>query len=198
MPRAKTVDEYIEAHPDWVAELEKLRRILRSTDLEESIKWGAPSYGFGTKNIVGIGAFKSYVGLWFHQGVFLADPLGVLVNAQDGKTKAMRQWRFDGERVIKVKDVKAYVKEAIENQSEGKEVKVERGKAVDVPPELAAAFRKNRKAKTSFEELTPGKQREFAEHIASAKQDKTKQSRLEKILPMIEAGKGLHDRYRNC
>ena len=43
------------------------------------------------------------------------------------------------------------------------------------------------KAKKAFDALTVGKQREYAEHIASAKQDKTRASRLAKIIPMIEA-----------
>ena len=37
-----------------------------------------------------------------------------------------------------------------------------------------------------------------AENIASAKRDATKQKRIEKVLPMIAAGAGLHDKYRNC
>ncbi len=41
-----------------------------------------------------------------------------------------------------------------------------------------------------------GLQREYTDHIASAKRDETKQKRIEKILPMLVAGKGLHDKYR--
>ena len=43
-----------------------------------------------------------------------------------------------------------------------------------------------------------GKQREYADHIASAKRDDMKNKRIEKILPMIAAGIGLNDKYRNC
>ena len=46
--------------------------------------------------------------------------------------------------------------------------------------------------------LTPGKQREYAEYIQTAKQDATKQTRLEKITPMILKGVGLNDKYKNC
>jgi len=48
----------------------------------------------------------------------------------------------------------------------------------------------------AFETLTPGKQREYAEHIATAKQEKTRLSRLEKCIPMIKSGTGLHDKYK--
>lgn len=52
--------------------------------------------------------------------------------------------------------------------------------------------------KESFKSLTPGKQREYCEHIATAKREATKLSRLEKIKPMILKGIGLHDKYKNC
>ena len=50
----------------------------------------------------------------------------------------------------------------------------------------------------AFIALTPGKQKDYSNHISDAKQEKTKASRLEKIRPMILAGGGLHDKYKNC
>ncbi|MBK7633096.1 MAG: hypothetical protein IPJ13_01585 [Saprospiraceae bacterium] len=44
--------------------------------------------------MVGLAAFKSYTGIWFFQGGLLDDKQQFLMNAQEGKTKAMRQWRF--------------------------------------------------------------------------------------------------------
>jgi uncharacterized protein YdeI (YjbR/CyaY-like superfamily) len=41
-----------------------------------------------------------------------------------------------------------------------------------------------------------GLQREYADYIAEAKRDDTKLRRIEKILPMIGKGAGLHDKYR--
>ncbi|MCB9882756.1 MAG: YdeI/OmpD-associated family protein [Planctomycetes bacterium] len=197
MPRAKSVDEYLSQNEDWRPVLEKLRKILASTELEESIKWGAPCYGFGTKNVIGLAAFQRHVSLWFHQGVFLADPDGVLQAAQD-KTKAMRQWRFHAPKDVVVKRVRDYVDRAIENQRAGKELAPSRGEEVEVPSELAAALAKRKAAQKAFSAMTPGKQREYAEHVASAKREATKLARVEKILPMIEQGVGLHDKYRNC
>jgi hypothetical protein len=39
-------------------------------------------------------------------------------------------------------------------------------------------------AKTALERLTPGRRREYSDHIADAKRADTKMSRIEKILPM--------------
>lgn len=198
MKRYDSVEEYLAAHAEWSAELNKLRKLLCSTELEETLKWSAPCYTLGGKNVVGLVAFKEHVALWFYQGVFLSDPQKVLVNAQEGSTKALRHWRFGSSSEIKVRSVKAYVLEAIENQKQGKALVPERSKAVDVPAELKAALAKRPKAKKAFAAMTPGKQREYAEHIASAKRAATKLSRVEKALPLIEAGVGLNDKYRNC
>ena len=198
MKRYKTVDDYIAGAEHWQAELVRLREILLATELSETVKWGAPCYTFADKNVVGMGAFKSYCGLWFYQGALLSDPEKVLLNAQEGKTKALRQWRFESKRQIKVRQIKAYVAEAIQLQQQGKEIKPVRAKTLDLPPQLKSALAANKKYKAAFESLTPGKQREYAQYIIEAKRDETKTKRLEKIIPMIVAGVGLNDRYRNC
>ena len=65
-----------------------------------------------------------------------------------------------------------------------------------MPAELQAALSKRKELGEAFTALSPGKQREYAEYIAEAKQQATKSRRIEKILPMISAGLGLNDRYR--
>ena len=67
MKRYKTVDEFIANAEQWQDELVRLREILNSTGLEEGVKWGGPCYTANGKNVVGLGAFKSYFGLWFFQ-----------------------------------------------------------------------------------------------------------------------------------
>ncbi len=192
----KTVDDYIEAAEHWQDELIRLRKILRSTDLEETVKWGGPCYTHDGKNVVGMASFKTYVGLWFHQGALLADRKKVLINAQEGKTKALRQWRFRSKKEIDARLIQSYVKEAIALQERGREIKPDRNQPVNVPPQLELALGRNKKTKASFEKLTPGRQREFAEYIADAKREETKLKRLEKIIPMIQARRGLNDKYR--
>ena len=196
MQRYNSVDEYIDNSESWQDELKLLRSILTTTELEEAVKWGAPCYTFRGKNVVGIGAFKSYVGLWFHQGALLSDPKRVLINAQEGKTKALRQWRFATKKEIKKQTIKSYIKEAIALQEQGLEIKPNKSKPLVIPAELKSALGKNKKAKANFDDLTKGRQREFADYISEAKRDETKLKRLKKILPMIVAGRGLNDKYR--
>ncbi len=198
MKRSRTVDDYIGNASAWQPELRRLREVLLSTPLTEEVKWGAPCYTYNGKNVVGLAAFKEWVCLWFHQGALLTDTNGVLINAQEGKTRALRQWRMTSASDIKPRVIKRYVKEAISLVDAGKEIKAERDKPVDLPNELASAMRRFKGATAGFRGLTPGRQREYAEYIASAKRDDTKQKRIDKILPMIAAGVGLNDKYRNC
>ena len=194
----KSVQEYIETHPTWEKELESLRAIMQNTELEECIKWGAPVYALEGKNVAGIAAFKNHCALWFFNGALLKENTILLYNAQEGKTKALRQIRFEKGDKIEPEILQKYVVEAIQNQREGKEIKPVPSKELVVPSELKVAFREDKDLEKSFQQLTKGKQREYADYISQAKRETTKQSRLEKIKPMIKNGEGLHDKYKNC
>ncbi len=198
MNRAKSVEEYIELNEKWSDALNELRTIILKTELEETIKWGAPTYTIDGKNVVGLGAFKHHYGLWFHNGVFLKDEKGLLINAQEGKTKALRQMRFETGDTINKDVVLQYIKEAIANQKAGKTIKPERkSDHINIPTLLEEALSDNT-LKQAFKSLTPYKQKEYCEYIETAKREATKQSRLKKITPMILEGIGLNDKYRNC
>lgn len=193
------VSEYIEKQDKWTQELILLRSILLELPLEETVKWGAPVYVYKKKNVLGLSAFKNYCGIWFFQGGLLKDDQNVLINAQEGKTQAMRQWRFSSIQEIDENLVKAYVLEAIENINQDKEIKPERkNKPLVIPKELQEFLDSNEELQLKFNEFTVAKKREFTDYISEAKREATKQSRLEKIIPMILEGIGLHDKYRKC
>ncbi len=193
---AKTVDQYILAHADRQTALVALREILLKSGLVEEVKWGAPVYTSDGQNIVGIGAFKSYVGLWFFQGALLADKEKLLINAQEGKTKAMRQWRFSSVTEINGVLIKQYVAEAIKNSKDGHRIKAAEPQPAIIPAELNALFEAESELKLTFSGLPAYKQNEYAEYITEAKRITTKEARLIKIKPMILQGIGLHDKYR--
>ena len=74
---------------------------------------GRALYTLDGRNIVGIGGFKSYFGLWFFKGAALENKNGVLMNAQPGKTRYLRQWRMTSAKEIKPALIKHYVAEAM-------------------------------------------------------------------------------------
>ena len=179
----------------WAQELELLQDILAKTELVETVKWGAPTFTVNGKNVVGLGGFKNYFAIWFFNGVFLKDERQLLVNAQEGVTKKLRQWRFYSKDEINEKLVLEYLNEAIANEKAGKTLKPEKREAP-----VSLLFQKeldsDPKLKEAFEKFTPGRQKEFLEYIESAKREETKLARIEKIKPMVLQNIGLNDKYK--
>lgn len=179
----------------WDEAIAQLRAIVLKTELVEAQKWGAEVYTLNNKNVIGIGGFKNYFALWFFNGVFLKDEAKVLVNANEGVTKALRQWRFTSIAELDEKLILRYLNEAIANEKAGLSIKPEKKEAMQCDF-FQAALDKNTALKSALEKLTPFKQKEYWEYMATAKQEKTKVTRLEKIMPMILEGKGFNDKYR--
>ncbi len=191
----KRVDAYLDKHPQWRGQFLAFREVLLAAGLDEDIKWGIPAYLHQGGNLIGFAGFRQHCALWFHQGVFLKDAAGKLSNAQEGKTRAMRQWKFAAGDEVPRDLLAAYALETIENHKAGKKVKPV-SRQLRIPPELQQALEQDAALHEAFNQLTPGKQKEYAEHIASAKQEKTRLSRLDKARPLILDDRGLHDKYR--
>ena len=152
MKSIKTVEDFIASQDKWNETLLKFREIMLATELTETVKWGTPVYTLNGKHVVGMGAFKSYVGIWFFQGAFLKDPHKKLINAQEGKTKALRQLRFVTNEEVDYELVKEYVTEAIQNQKEGKEIKPDKKKPLIIPYELNKIFELDQELKGLYKE----------------------------------------------
>ncbi len=198
MQKVNSIEAYIEANSHFREELQVLRKIMNSTDLEETLKWNSPVYEINGKKVLGFGAHKHHFGIWFFNGVFLKDEHHLLIAASES-TKGLRQMRFTRVEDIDLSMVLSYVREAIENQKLGKEIKHEKkGLKVDIPNELKMVLEENHVLRDAFKLLTPYKQREYSEYIETAKREETKTSRIEKIKPMIIKSMGLNDKYKNC
>ncbi|NUY82380.1 YdeI/OmpD-associated family protein [Flavobacterium sp. MAH-1] len=181
----------------WPEEMNALKAIIDKTELVEMTKWGGPVYTIDKKNVIGIGGFKSYVAIWFWNGVFLKDSAKKLVNANEGVTKGLRQWRFASKSEIDNDEalILHYINEAIANERAGLAIKPKKKETV-ISAFFQSALDSDAEFKNGFEKLTPFKQREYLEYIDTAKQEKTKATRLEKITPMVKSGIGLNDKYR--
>ena len=179
----------------WENELEQLHAIICKTPLVETTKWGGPVYTYNNKNVVGIGGFKSYFGIWFFNGVFLKDEKKLLINANEENTKSLRQMRFNSVKEIDEKLILTYIKEAIEIEEKGLVIPKEKKETI-IPELLQNELDKNSELNDKFNTFSPYKQREFIEYIITAKQEKTQISRLQKVILMILEGRGLNNKYR--
>jgi len=158
------ITSYLTKHDKWSDILSQLRQIILKTELSETVKWGMPVYTINNKNVVGLTGFKHHFGLWFFQGSFLNDKKKILVNAQEGKTKAMRHMKFTTIENVDTQIVLNYINEAIQNAKDGKEVKPEPNK-IKMPKVLKELLGNDKKLKTKFDTFTKGRQNEFFEYI---------------------------------
>jgi uncharacterized protein YdeI (YjbR/CyaY-like superfamily) len=68
-------------------------------------------------------------------------------------------------------------------------------KELPVPEELTAAFKKNKKAQTTFEGFSPSHRREYIEWITEAKTDATREKRIATTVEWLTEGKSRMWKY---
>ena len=197
MKKRKTnpkVDAVLRKAEKWQDELQRLRRIILDCGLTEELKWYQPCYTLDDRNVVLIHGFKEYCAILFMKGALLKDPKGILIQ-QTENVQAGRQIRFTTLREIVAMEpiLKAYIREAIEVEKSGAQVKMKPTSKFKMPDEFRTTLAKNPAVKSAFKALTPGRQRGYLLFFSAAKQSKTRESRIEKSLPQILKGKGLQD-----
>ncbi len=184
-------------HADkWREEIALLASIVIKAPLEKTMKWGTEVFTYNGKNVLSYGGFKHFFVLWFYNGVFLTDKYKVLVSAQEGVTKSLRQWRFTSIEEVDEEKILEYISEAIDVEKKGLRIKPEKLKPVALPQILADALAADVNLQTAFYRITPGKQKEYILYLNEAKQEATRIKRMEKIKPMILDGLGLNDKYK--
>lgn len=188
------VDFFFDKAKQWQKEFEKLRAIALDTGLEEELKWGCPCYTYHGKNIFLIHGFKEYCALLFFKGALLNDTNSILIQ-QSENVQAARQIRFISlkEIVDLEKIITTYLFEALEVEKSGIKVEMKETKQFEMPEEFQNKLTENLALKEAFEALTPGRQRAYLLYFSTAKQTKTRESRIEKCIPQILVGKGLND-----
>lgn len=188
------VDFYFNKAKKWQKEMEMLRTIVLDCHLAEELKWGCPCYTFQKSNIVLIHAFKDYCAFLFFKGALIKDAKGILIQ-QTENVQAARQARFTSVKEITKheKILKKYIFEAVEIEEKGLKVPMKKTKEFSVPEEFQTKLNKNAALKKAFHALTPGRQRGYLLYFSSAKQEKTREARIEKCTPQILDGKGLDD-----
>jgi uncharacterized protein YdeI (YjbR/CyaY-like superfamily) len=190
------VDAYIERSAEFA---QPILTFLRETvhgacpDAEETLKWGMPTFMYHGI-LCSMAAFKQYAtfGFW----------LGRLVVPEADDESAMGHYgRITHCRDLPTKKViVGHIKLAMKLNVDG--VKTPRTKSTkpvpEVPDDLSAALKKNRKARATFEAFSPSHRREYIEWIIEAKRADTRQRRLEQAIEWLAEGKQRHWKYMNC
>ncbi len=178
----------------WSSELKLLRKIVLSSGLTEELKWKQPCYTLDGKNVVIVSAFKDSAILSFFKGALLNDSEGILEKAGENSQSA-RLLRFTSTKSIRAVEstLKAYLAQAIQIERDGLRVPMNAKHELVLPEELEKKFESLPQLREAFEALTPGRQRGYIIFITGAKQSKTREARIDKCIPQIMEGRGLHD-----
>lgn len=172
---------------------EKLRRLFHQSwpPIEEKLKWGCPS--FEHKGMVGgFAGFKRHASFGFWRQDVLPDPQGIFKGAGPMANKLTDVSQLPPDDVLI-----SYIKAAVSLNEKGPppRMKSKPKPPVKAPAYFLAALRKNRKALAAYEGFPPSHKREYVEWIVEAKQEETRQKRIEQALEWIAQGKPRNWKY---
>ncbi|QFT70812.1 hypothetical protein FIU93_28765 (plasmid) [Labrenzia sp. THAF35] len=178
----------------WIDGLRHLRRICLDMELEETVKWGHPTYMHAGRNIAIFGAFRSDFRLSFMNAGLLNDTENVLEpQGPDARTPSII--RFADVALVEEMEpvIRAYLQQLMEHAEKGTKPPKVRTE-IDMPDELAEALQTDRELADAFYALTPGRQRSYMFNLNQAKQSATRVARIEKFRHKIISGKGAMER----
>lgn len=192
------VDAYIEKSKDFAKPiLRHVRSLVHETcpDVKETLKWSMPSFEY--KGILcGFAAFKEHCtfGFW-KQTLMESDAFSETKTAMGsfGKLTSLKDLPSDAV-------MKKLIKQAMKLNDDGVKVtKPKHEKKETVMPEvLLEALARNEKAAETFNNFPPSCRREYAEWIAEAKTDATRDKRLATTIEWLTEGKRRNWKYEKC
>ena len=199
MPFDPRIDDYIQrAAPFAQPILVHLRSLIHEVcpEVEETIKWGMPTFMHAGKNLCGMAAFKQHAsfGLWKHEQVLGADA------PRDGMGSYGKMASLDD--LPPKKTLVAHLKKAMALNEAGAKAPAAR-KAVpkpppDAPADLLAALKANKAAKAAYEGFPPSAKRDYVDWIVEAKRDETRARRIAQAIEWMSEGKRRHWKYESC
>jgi uncharacterized protein YdeI (YjbR/CyaY-like superfamily) len=179
--------------------LERLRAIVHEAcpDVEETLKWSSPSFLHAGGILCGMAAFKQHAsfGFWKH-ALVVGEEVPRHGMGSFGKLTSLKD-------LPPKKELVALIRKAMRLNEEGVKTPGVRKASTPKPPpvapdDLAAALKKNRQARTTFEGFSPSQQREYVDWITEAKRDETRQKRLTQAIEWLAEGKQRNWKYMNC
>ena len=201
MSKSPAVDTYIAKSAEFARPiLTRVRAAMHKAcpRMEETIKWGVPFFEY--KGVVAnMAAFKQHASFGFWKQRLMKDPAGLFPSRGDSS--------MGGKKIRSVAELPAdavlirYIKEAVALNEDGTKVpRPPRKKRPPPksPPDLAAALKRNAKARASYEAFTASQQREYVDWITEAKREATRQKRLATAIAWMAAGKPRNWKYLNC
>jgi uncharacterized protein YdeI (YjbR/CyaY-like superfamily) len=197
MSRDPRVDAYIETKAAAFAQplLTHFRDVIhaRCPAIEETIRWGMPSFSYRNRPFAGMAAFKAHVsfGFWdLHAGADKGERDGM---GHFGKVTAATM-PSDAALIAKIDEALALADSPVPPKRAKRAPKPE----AEVPAMLAEALAGDTAATANWNAFSPSCRREYCEWVADAKRDETRAKRVATTIAQAREGKKLNWKYENC
>jgi hypothetical protein len=200
MQAQEKINLYIAEQPEWQRKvLVRLRQLIHSANenIEEAWKWNSPHFEY--KGImIGMNAFKKFVGVWFHKGSLLKDTHLIFEQSESNEEKGMRAYKIHEGEKLNEKAFLDLVKQAIKLNEAGTKLTDAKPprKALQVPTELETVLKKDGQAWAHWEKFNYSHKKEYVEWVTDAKKEETRKRRIAQALEMIREGQGKEEKYK--
>ena len=204
MPTDPRIDAYIErAAPFARPILVHVRALVHQAcpGVEETIKWGMPTFMHAGGILCGMAAFKQHAsfGFWKHAMV-VGEGERADEKPRDGMGSYGKLTALDDLPTKKI--LLAHIRKAMKLNEDGVKVPAARKAAPrpapETPADLLAAFKQDKAAQATFDAFPPGCKREYIEWIVEAKREETRAKRLAQTVDWLAEGKRRNWKYENC
>jgi len=190
------IDAYIAKSANFAKPILKhLRKVVHAgcPEVEESMKWSRPHFDY--KGVMcGMAAFKEHCVFGFWKADLIL-PGGNTENTAMGSSGCIKSLAdLPNERTLI-----GYVKKAAALNDAGVKApwqfQRKKKEPFSVPDYFTAALKKNAKARKTFENFAPSKQREYVEWLTEAKREETRNERMATSIKWLAEGKPRHWKY---
>jgi uncharacterized protein YdeI (YjbR/CyaY-like superfamily) len=199
------VDAYLgTARPFAEPILRHLRELIHKgcPGVEETIKWSRPFFQYKGVILCNISAFKEHCsfGFWGEEiGAVLRQAKAVQEGGMGslGRITTLKDLPSDKLMLAWIRQAAGFIDrgEYTSPISARKRVVKALKAPVAVPPEFAAALKKNQSAEMTFAAFSPSCQREYLTWIAEAKRAETRDKRIATAIEWIAEGKQRNWKY---
>jgi len=195
------IDAYIAKSADFARPiLTHLRQLVHKncSGVAETIKWGMPFFEYNGSLLCNMAAFKAHVSFGFWNAGQMKEANSKLQVKERGamgnfdRITSLKDLPSDKAMAGFIKEAATLISKGVKKSAPKKAPKPE----LPVPPELAAALKKNKKAQATFEGFPPSHRREYVEWITEAKTEATREKRIATTVEWLTEGKSRMWKYQ--
>ena len=192
------IDAYIAKSKDFAKPiLEHFRDLVHKAcpDVEETIKWGMPSYDYKGPLCMSP-SFKEHCAIVFWKASLIKDPV-LIENAKSGDAMGHLRKIRSLKELPKDKLLLSYIKEAVKLNIDGVKspARSKKTKELPVPAYFQKALKRNKKSFETFDNFSVSKRNEYIAWITEAKTEETRVKRMTTAIDWLAEGKPRNWKY---